>query len=328
MITKIYKFYHKPKKSKNYLVAAAIGSKAIKDWKKFAYQSWISYCKKNDLGILVFHDYVIPKGNKFWKSATWQKHLFGKYIAQHIKKIENICLVDLDILINPYSPNIFNFLDKDKISVISHLKNLPYKNNENTIRRKIAFYRHNYYTKRFPLDSSLTMSNKQVFNFHGFKDPGDYFCFGVFMFNLKKYANFINKTYFNYKPSAKSLTSGNEPFINYEVLTKCKVRWLDYKFQAYWEYEMVEKYPFLYEFKNKKNNLIKKCVEASLKENYFIHFTGTWYNGNHWKIKGIFGNKRDNNIYKKLLSFKKKKLKNKAHKYRIVPKGVSVIKKI
>ena len=91
---------------------------------------------------------------------------------------------------------------------------------------------------------------------------------------------------------------------------------------------MVEKYPFLYEFKNKKNYLIKKCIEASLKENYFLHFAGTWYDADHWKMRGIFEDKKSNNLFKDFLKFKNKKLKNKAHKHRIMPKGKSVIKKI
>jgi hypothetical protein len=324
----IYKFFYKPKKSKNYLVAAAIGAEAMNDFKKYSLNLWKKYCKINDIGILVFQDYIVKKSDSEWKSATWQKHLFGKYIIDNIKDIENICLLDLDILVNPHAPNIFDYLEKNKISVISHLKNLPYSNSENLIRRKIAFNRHHYYTKRYPLDSSMTMSNKQVFNYHGFKDPGDYFCFGVFMYNLKNHAEFIYSTYYNYKPKVKSLTAGNEPFINHEVLTKRKVKWLDYKFQAYWIFEMVEKYPFLYEFKNKKNVLIKKCIEASLQENYFLHFTGSWYDGDHWKMKGIFQSAKTNNIFKKFLKFKKYKLKNKAHKNRIMPKGKSVIKKI
>lgn len=328
MKKKPYKFYLKPKKSKNYIVAAAIGKKALNEWKIYSKRLWLKYCKLNDIGILVFEDYIIPKKSKFWKSATWQKHLFGKYIKDNIKGIENVCLLDLDILINPYSPNIFNHLEKNKISVISHLKNLPYQNSENVIRRKIAFYRRKFYSNKFPLDSSITMSNKEVFNYHGFKDPGDYFCFGVFVFNLNKYAKFINDTYYNFKPNAKSLTAGNEPFINQEVQTKCKVKWLEYKFQTYWNYEMVEKYPFLFKYKNKKNFSIRECIEATLQECYFLHFSGSWYDGEHWKIKNIFLDKKFNINYQEFLDYKKRKLKNKAHKHRIMPPGKSVIKKV
>jgi hypothetical protein len=324
----IYKFYHRPKKSQNYIVAMAIGNECISDWKKFALHTWLDYCKINDIGLLVFHHYLIPKTNKFWKSATWQKHLLGKYISENIKIVKNLCLLDTDILINPFSPNIFEHLEKNKISVVSHLKRLPYSNSENIIRRKIAFNRHYFYDRKYPLDSAMTMTNKQLFNYHGFKDTGNYFCFGVFMFNVKKYSNFIASTYYKYAPSKKSITAGNEPFINYEVQTKCKVKWIDYKFQTYWNYECVEKYPFLYKFKKKLNKIIKDCVESSLKDCYFLHFSGSWYDCDHWKIKGIFNNKKFISNYKKFLKYKSIKLQNKIHKHRILPKGKSVIKKI
>jgi hypothetical protein len=323
----IYKFYCKPKKSQNYLVAVAIGSKCISEWKNFALHTWLDYCKRNDVGLLVFHDYLVPKISKVWKSATWQKHLVGSYILKNINNIENVCLLDTDILINPFSPNIFDHLEKNKISVVSHLKNLPYSNSENTIRRKIAFNRRLFYSKKFPLDSALTMNNKQLFNYHGWKDPGNYFCFGVFVFNVKKFSNFLTSTYYKYSVDIKSLTAGNEPFINYEVQTKCKIKWLDYKFQTYWNYECIEKYPFLYKFKRKLNKTIKDCVEASLQECYFMHFSGSWYDSDHWMIKGIFQNKTFKLNYEKFLKYKLKKLQNKAHKHRILPKGKSIVKK-
>ena len=37
------------------------------------------------------------------------------------------------------------------------------------------------------------MSNKETFKFHGFKDPGNYFCMGVMVFNVKKFAKFFSK---------------------------------------------------------------------------------------------------------------------------------------
>ena len=71
---KIYKFYNHSK-SGNYIVAAAIGNKAINEWKSYAFKTWMSYCKKNDIGLLVFEDYIIKK-RSFLKIATWQKIFF------------------------------------------------------------------------------------------------------------------------------------------------------------------------------------------------------------------------------------------------------------
>ena len=57
---KIYHFYHHSK-SQNYIVAAAIGEKAFREWKLYSYKLWITYCKKNNIGLLVFKDYIIDK---------------------------------------------------------------------------------------------------------------------------------------------------------------------------------------------------------------------------------------------------------------------------
>jgi len=328
MNKKIYRFFYKKKKIENFIVAAAIGNKCYNEFIKYSLPLWLRYCKQNNIGLLIFHDYIIKKNDINWKSATWQKHLFGEYILKNFNYIKNICLLDTDILINPFSPNIFNYLEKNKISVISHLKNLPYKNDENSIRKKIAFYRHNFFSKKYPLDSSITASNKQIFSFHNLKDPKNYFCMGVIVFNLKRYSNIIKDIYFRYSIKRKNITGGNEVFSNYEIQKRCKLKWIDYKFQTYWNFEIVEKYPFLFKYKKKKNQIIRMCVEASLRECYFLHFSGTWYECDHWKIKGIFQNKSLLKLEKKLILFKKKKLKNKIHSNRIVPSNISVIKKI
>lgn len=318
---KLFNIYNNPKNSSNFIVAACIGKKAITSWKKYSANLWIKYCKRNNLGLLVFHDYIIPKSDKNWKSATWQKHLFGSYIKKKFKKIKNICLLDIDILINPYSPNIFNFQKKDKISVVSQVASLPYQTELKFIKRKIAFLRHNYYSKNFPLDSSLTMVEKDIYAFHGFKKRNQYFCAGVIMFNLEKYSKFMSDSYYSYRPNEKSITGGNEPFINNEVLSKCKVNWLDYRFQTIWQFELVEKYPFLYKLKNKKSQLVKECVESSLENCYFLHFSGQWFDSKHMEIKDIFNSRKFNLYYSKYLVYKKAKLKNKVHKLRIVPRG-------
>ena len=88
----IYKFYNYSK-SGNYIVAAAIGNKAISEWKSYAFKTWMSYCKNNDIGLLVFKNYIIEKKDPFWKIATWQKNLFPEYILQNIKMNRKILAV-------------------------------------------------------------------------------------------------------------------------------------------------------------------------------------------------------------------------------------------
>lgn len=54
---------------------------------------------------------------------------------------------------------------------------------------------------------------------------------------------------------------------------------------------MAWKYPFLYNFGKNNKELIKECIEASLYQNYFLHFAGSWHESDMWEIGGFFETK-------------------------------------
>ncbi len=302
------KIIYSPKKTKNYIATIAIGKKYYSNWKKYILKNWLHYCKKNKIGILVVYKDLINKNNN-WKSPNWQKLLIGNCILSKKIKIVNVCYLDTDILINPLSPNIFKNYETDKISLVSQIKNIPYP--LDNIRRKIAFNRHYFYDKKYPLDSSLFMSLKEIYNYHKVPIQNNYACSGFFIFNIKNHSNFLKKIFDKYNIKTKTLTGGEEPLFNYEVLSKQKINWLDYKFQALWIYEISHRFPFLYEIKKKYNSLTKKCVELCLMDNYFLHFAGSWHESNMWQIKNIFESKKINFLNKKFKEYERVKLKAK-----------------
>lgn len=305
-------------KVKNYIVTIAIGSRVLKDWEKFAKENWIKYCKNHSIGLIVIIDHLIDKKDINWKKPTWQKMLIGSYLKNQTSiKLKNICYLDTDILINPNSPNIFKFHKNKKISLISEIK-VPF--NLERVRKKISFFRNKYYSKRYLLDSAIFMSVRQKYEFHGLVPQKDYACAGLIMFNIQEFAEKINKWFYKYKKDTKTLTGdGDEPIFNYEIFKTKKVNLISYKFQALWFYEMADKYSFLYKFKNKKNNLIKICIEEVLSNNYFLHFPGSWYEGQMWKMKNIFTGKKKILENKKLINYFKRKLTGKP-KGRVLPK--------
>ena len=129
---------------------------------------------------------------------------------------------------------------------------------------------------------------------------------------LKEIRNLLPK-------NIKTLSGGgDEPIFNYEMFNTGQIKILEYKFQALWLYEIAYKFPFLYEYVNKKNDIIRKCIETSLEDNYFLHFAGSWHEGQMWKIKNIFKSQRlkSNNLFMKYLN---KKLYGKP-KGRVLPK--------
>jgi hypothetical protein len=308
---KKYKLIYRPKNVSNYIVLILVGKKYYNEWKKFSSRLLKSYCKKNRIGLLIFTNTLMNNGDYYFSKPVFNKFLFADYIKKKLRFIKNVCYLDADIIVNPLSPNIFDFIEKDKFSVVSKYKNLPYPQSDNYLKRRVAYMRNFYYDKNFPLDSALTISRKDTFAFHNWPDLGDYFNSGLIMFNIKKYAHLLKKIFIKYQhKKKKTLTLGDEPIFNYEILKTKKVKWLSYKFHVLWLLEMSSKYPFLYKYKI-SDRIVKECIDNTLSENYFVHFSGKWPEGMMWKRKKIFTFK-EIRFYKKFDKFLKARLKSRA----------------
>ncbi len=278
-----------PKMSKDYIVTLASGTNYIQDFKNFVLDSWVKYCEKNDLGLVYFDNDLIEKNNPSWKKPNWQKFLIPFELRKFIPNISNICYLDTDILINPSSPNIFNYHVKDKITVVSQEKNLPYNLNE--VRKKVSFYRHNFYSKDYKLNSSIFLTPKEIYKFHSKdEDVDDYICSGLYMLNIEKYADFFKDIFFKYKKDDISLSGGEQFYFNFELFKLNKTNYIDYRFQALWVYEMAHYFPFLYYDKNQLEAIAPRAIQSSMISNFFLHFAGSWYESELYKNKTILNN--------------------------------------
>ena len=296
----------RPNKKKNYIISIIIGKKYLKKWKDYASKSWINYCKKHGLGLIIFKDHLISKKNKYWKIPNWQKLLAGSEINKKYN-VNNLCLLDCDIIINYLSaPNIFNFYkNKNNFGAISQINNLPY--DEFIVKKRMAFMRNKFYSKKYPLDSSLFMNLKQVYKYNNLPKQKDYACTGVLVFNAKKHSEKMKSWFYKYDKKVKTLTGGGEEgHLNYEIQKNNNITWLNYKFQALWNYEMAYYYPFLYKMR-KKTKIIEECVRASLQNNYFLHFAGMWHESEAWQNKKILNDSKYEIMMRNYLSYFRKK---------------------
>ena len=274
-----------PGSSRNCIATIAIGERYLNNFYRYAYPSWKKYCEKYNLGLIVFDQNLIEETDLVWKKATWQKLLIGKKIVETNIRASNICYLDTDIIISPLASNIFEFHDERSISVISQINNLPFPDNE--VRKRVAFFRNKYIDSRYPLDSSLFASPRQIFEYHQKEPQEDYFCAGVFIFNVELYSIKMEGWFNKYPKNVDTITGGgDEPILNYEFQANKSIKFLDYKFQALWFYEMAWKYPFLYQ-NTSDIELIKNCVQASLLENNFLHFCGSWAESDMFYLEGI-----------------------------------------
>ncbi len=289
-------FFNKNKKTKNYIAAIAIGSKHLKDWKKFTYPSWRAYCRRNNIGIMIIKNNLFDKKNFFWKKPTWQRLLIGQYIIENKLNISNVCVLDTDIFINYLSPNIFQKSNPKKISVVHLHKNLPYSHSDYKLRERLVYLRRFFLDRSYPLRSSLTASPIEIYKNYKLKNfTNNYFCAGVMVYNISKFSKLLFKIYLKYcsKINQKKY-KGVEIPLNYE-LTKIvkKLHWLDYKFQTNWLYELADKYSFLYRVGKNYKQLKKYCAEEIILNSYFLHFAGTFKDAaKAWKINNFFSDKK------------------------------------
>jgi hypothetical protein len=239
------------------IVTLGVGSKYQTNWELYALPSLKLYCEKNSLGLYLQNENL--DNSPLRKKIQWQKLLLPNVLKKEFNFISEFCYIDTDIIVNPNSPSIFSYNDK-RLALVSQFYNLPF--DLNLILRRIAFYRHNYLSKDYPLDSSLFMSIKQIFDYHDLNPQPNYACTGFIMGSVLEHGDKMWDIYHKYNANIQSLTDGGEePIVNYEFQNQFEINWLPYKFQALWLYEMAAYYPFLYE--NLENtNWINKCVKA------------------------------------------------------------------
>ena len=197
-------------------------------------------------------------------------------------KVENVCYLDTDILISPLAPNIFDHHIPSKVGVVSIRENLQLDHKE--ISRRIAFLRHRFYSKDYPLDSSLFISLSDLYATIGRDAQDDEACSGVFTFGVESDREIFSNFFHSFDQSVVSPTGGgDQTHFNYFVQSNKVENWLDYRFQAQWTYEMAWKYPFLYSEYRDKPKVMRDCIEASLFTNHFLHFAGSWYESEMWE---------------------------------------------
>jgi len=270
----------------NALSTFAIGGQYYDAWYNYAYPSWKLYCEKYGLGLFVITEYMSTLPQEGRKNVIWEKWLVPDAVAKIRSEIKLLLYLDSDFLISPNAPDIFQLYKNDgSIGVVSQYRDMPYQDHE--VRRRIAFHRNRYYSKDYPLDSGLFMSLEDLAEYHGTSVLTDYTCAGMFIISIAEHASLFGEWFQKYSVNVKSIDD-DQYYFNYEVQKYGKLQWFDYKFQALWINEMAWKYPFLYNYGSKNKELIKQCIEASLLENYFLHFAGSWHECQMWKEVNIF----------------------------------------
>lgn len=272
------KEYNNASKDGNVIVTVAIGEKYMERWESISLPFWKEYCIRNNLGL-----YAITAALAIEKDlrADWQKLLVGKILVKHGVEAKNICFVDYDIIPNVFAENIFNYHIINKIGFVSERMRLPYGKIKN-VKKKLAFERNNATNGEYPVDSYLHREVNDVFRDHDIKFKSkEYGCGGLFMFNNKEYGEYLSSGVDIVNTSKLYANEGEEVYLNYLIQNTKSVNWLQYKWHTLWCYEVSEKYPILYKYKEPE--LVLACIINTLKKSNFLHFVGSWEKW-AWKI--------------------------------------------
>jgi len=258
------------------LVTTAIGDKYMQDWTNFSKPLWEKYAERHSVAIIVVTEDLISRDSDNWKNGSWQKLLLPQMVTKLFPNISRICILDTDVIMNPLAPNIFDFAPPDHFSVVSLESKTPYPIDE--VKRRIAFFRHNYYSRDYPLESLLFASSEETMTMHGLPTVNQSFCSGLFVADTKQ-ANLMSDWFYSVTNSeVASSVAWEQPYLNNWIQNQPH-HWLPYEFQAIWNYEMAWKYPYLYGSKDTLANsqTARDCVESSLWTNHFLHFAGSWF---------------------------------------------------
>ena len=126
----------------------------------------------------------------------------------------------------------------------------------------------------------------------------NYACSGLFVFNVAKLRSLLSEFFFSYDREILTPTDGgDELYFNYFIQSNKLDNWLNYRYQSLWIYEVAMNYPFLYNIENVNLSLVKKCIEASLLTNHFLHFAGSWNESLVWKQVKVCDNPESLDIY-------------------------------
>jgi hypothetical protein len=268
-------FIARDSNSGNWIVTLAIGDKYFSNWTSTVKDSWIDYANRHDLGILVITKHLIELTHPNWKKPNWQKLLIASNLKSLGREVQLVCYLDTDILINPFSPNVFNLHVKGKIGVVSLRKNLPFDYDQ-TLRR-LALLRHKFIDDTYPLDSALFIDLPGLFGFHNLPTQPDEFCSGFLLFDPTQFASIMEGWFHEYDQTINTITGGgDQTHMNFHIQSLDLANYLPYEFQGIWAFEAANYYGFLFMQKFNDLGLYKECIEATLQRVHFLHFAGNW----------------------------------------------------
>ena len=255
------------------LILTVIGDEYRKKIEKIALPNFLHYCHTHELGLLLLNDYVHSADRKlhpYNMDPGYQRLIMPSLVRDLFPQYEYLCDVDVDCIPSLTGRNIFasSKLNKGTINLVMPT---PIGNSRQSLGRKISLLRKSFHKADFPLDSLLAGNEEIVKGLLGFDFKGPLSTLGTCIGHVQDLAASGAKLY---KLIGTEFSGYLQTYRNEHYIKNFKVHYLPYEFQAIWNYEMAQYYPFLY-FQD-DIQLAVECVSATLSRVEMLHFAGAW----------------------------------------------------
>jgi len=238
--------------------------------------TWVAYAEKCKADLVIVDDYV-DRMSLGGRAPMWQKLLVLNLPI--LRKYKQVLFLDIDILINPNSPSIFDIDTRGKVGIVRH---------QSLFYPEIANIQHRRYLKLMRASEKGTKAAEQIENCfvdyysrYGLSLASTLiFNTGVLLFSPSIQGQFFEGIYHKYERDA---FDQEQTPLNYELIVNDNYLELDFRFNAQVGAILSRDYPFLnltdeqavrYLSNTNFCDVSFLCLNNVIELNYFAHFSG------------------------------------------------------
>ncbi len=265
--------------NKKAIITLAIGEQYLQMWENLCQANWQKYAAQHGFDVICIDRWLDTSKRAKTRSPAWQKCLI---LSQEFsKKYERIIWVDSDVLINPTSPCITLNVPPEKVGAVDAAATPSPDLVRLALERLYDFWDDpNMYRE---------LETREYYTRYGLFPAFDQMVrTGVLVMSPAHHRELLEKAYYNEEERKDDMR-----YISHELLKADCVHWIDGRFDPVWLILKALHYPFLLEKQVKSDkiteklkqklmrsenanqkNLIKICLNAAFRNNYFMHFAG------------------------------------------------------
>lgn len=264
------------------LVSLVLGNRYRERFQQQCYASWKAYADRHGFDLLVFTEPLDISPRAQSRSAAWQKCVAITH--QTAMRYEQVVWMDSDILINSSSAtSVFDSVPLDKIGAVA---DFSYPSAE-AYRTRLALLEERWRAQGGTVVPALTPG--EYYRAFGLPPLTQVVQTGVIVLCPEFHNTVFRRTYDTYEDRGSAAYHYEMRPLSYEILTSCKVSWLDPRFNMVLSFGIrdseVEDFTARYRLTDRIGTKLKiplsarqrrlsKTYRRLMCDSFFLHFAG------------------------------------------------------